>query len=1183
MSVTRFVRFGLALVTVFVVAANAANAAPDPIPELLDPNPAPGNQFGATVTRLSSGDIAVTAPGDDFAAPNAGAVYVFDGNTGALRVTLRGMSTNDQIGSGGLLLLPGSNHVLVLSPLWDNGLAINAGVVTALRTQFSQTEFISFDNSLWGETSGDQVGRPGSVTVLTSGAFVVATPFWDNGGVPDVGAVTWSSSATLIAGGPITPANSLVGSTASDLVGSSVTALANGNYVVRSPEWANGAARGAGAVTWCSGATGATGVVSSANSLVGSHAFDHIGAFTGILANGNVVTCSPEWDNGSVADAGAATFIPAATGRTGVVSSVNSLVGSSAGDEVGYSFTSLTNGNYVVLNRRWSRAGVPNCGSVTWGNGTSGITGLVSLSNSLAGGSTDDFTFVGAGIRPLTNGNYVVISTTWDNGAIADAGAVTWGNGATGTTGVMSAANSIVGSAAGDRVGFNGVTPLTNGNYVVGSSAWAGGPIERLGAATWASGSGPSSFVVGPSNSLVGSTAFDQVGQNVVALTNGNYVTSTPAWDRGAIADAGAATWGSGTAGVVGAVSTANSLVGSTAQDWVGLGATALSNGHYVVASTNWDDGARTDAGAATWCNGTTGRVGAVSAANSLVGASSDDRVGTVRALPSGNYYNVATEWDDGAVPNVGAVTWCSGASGRVGVVSPANSLVGSTASDRLCSGGSLLLASGHVLVRSPSWDNGTLVDAGALTWMNGLSGRTGPVSALNSLVGAAPFAGIGPSVALADGNYLSLQPTWANGAIANAGAATWGDGTFGAVGEVTPANSIVGWAAGAGLIFAAQDSANHRFFLGFPSEGSGRVRVGPVAPFAILDTGDLQGDDGGWVAISIQRWALDHAMCSMPVTNYGVWRRVVPTLAASEVASDATRASAARLSPDDRARMRASLPAGVKVLDAGSALIVAGGATPESPAASFPPGNWILVATVPALQQSTYDVAVPTPVDGVPHDYVVTAHTTTPANWIVAGPVAAQSANDRAPAKPEGFSASYAAGQTTLQWTPNTEADLSRYELHRGADDDFVPSPATLIASSPLTSFVDAGPPGRTYKLRAVDAAGNASPDALVNAGNTVDADPAAPVAFGLDPVHPNPADGGSLRVTFGLPREMPARLELLDVSGRRVVVRDVVALGAGRHHVDLASERRVPAGLYWLRLTSGAEQVTRKVVVAR
>ena len=48
----------------------------------------------------------------------------------------------------------------------------------------------------------------------------------------------------------------------------------------------------------------------------------------------------------------------------------------------------------------------------------------------------------------LNNGNYVVSSLSWDNGAVINVGAVTWGNGATGVTGEVSMANSLIGSTA---------------------------------------------------------------------------------------------------------------------------------------------------------------------------------------------------------------------------------------------------------------------------------------------------------------------------------------------------------------------------------------------------------------------------------------------------------------------------------------------------------------------------------------------------------------------------------------------------------------------------------------------------------------------------------------------------------------------------------------------------------------
>jgi len=69
------------------------------IAALVDPNPAPGNQFGTTVLVLSSGNVVVTSPFDDFGGTDAGAVYLFNGATGVLISTLRGSSASDFVGN----------------------------------------------------------------------------------------------------------------------------------------------------------------------------------------------------------------------------------------------------------------------------------------------------------------------------------------------------------------------------------------------------------------------------------------------------------------------------------------------------------------------------------------------------------------------------------------------------------------------------------------------------------------------------------------------------------------------------------------------------------------------------------------------------------------------------------------------------------------------------------------------------------------------------------------------------------------------------------------------------------------------------------------------------------------------------------------------------------------------------
>jgi hypothetical protein len=415
----------------------------------------------------------------------------------------------------------------------------------------------------------------------------------------------------------------------------------------------------------------------------------------------------------------------------------------------------LTNGNYVVRSANWDSGAIPDVGAVTWGNGTSGISGVVSSSNSLVGSRTNDY--VGStGATALTNGNYVVASSTWASGTMLYVGAVTWGNGTSGISGVVSSSNSLVGSTASDQVGLNGVTALTNGNYVVLSPNWASGTILKVGAVTWGNGSSGISGVVSASNSLVGSRTNDAVGRGVTALSNGNYVVRSSTWASGTILNVGAMTWGNGTSGISGVVSSSNSLVGSRTNDYVGSGgATALTNGNYVVGSSNWASGGTLAVGAVTWGNGTSGISGVVSSSNSLVGSSLNDNVGgyfgSTALLTNGNYVVLSASWDSGA-SNVGAVTWGNGTSGISGVVSASNSLVGSSPNDNVGTG-LVRLTNGNYVVRSSQWDSGTITDVGSVTWGNGTSGISGVVSSSNSIVGQT--ANIGSSWSLTTSTTL--------------------------------------------------------------------------------------------------------------------------------------------------------------------------------------------------------------------------------------------------------------------------------------------------------------------------------------------------------------------------------------------------------------------------------------------
>ncbi|HET7062638.1 MAG TPA: hypothetical protein VFI49_00070 [Rudaea sp.] len=588
----------------------------------------------------------------------------------------------------------------------------------------------------------DIQGPPGSmyfgasVTVLPNGNLVVTDYGAKNAGGDGVGAVYLYDPQ----GSPISV---LTGSVQDDLWGVQITVLPSGNFVVVSDAWNNGPVHAAGAVTWVNGSMGLSGEVSSANSLVGTHYGDLVGAGgVVVLANGNYLVASDAW-NGT---RGAVTWANGDGGLSGEVSSENSLVGSASGDLVGIryvgSIVALANGNYVVGSPEWSDVAGEG-GAATWGDGTHGVTGEISASNSLLGSSEGDF--VGFSIAALTNGNYVVASPGWSNGPVLHVGASTWANGANGIIGEVSAANSLIGSTANDKVASGtsaglanqSIVPLANGNYVVCSASWNIAGAAQVGAATWGEGSTGIVGVVSPGNSLVGSTAEDRVcAGGVAALSNGNYVVQSHLWNAPGLAEAGAATWSNGSSGFAGVVSATNSLVGNAVSQHVGSVVTPLANGNYVVGRTNSQYGLY---GSVTWANGLVGITGSIDFTNSLLSTDVTNAVGYVQALANGNYVVVSPNWGDGR----GAVTWASGTAPITGTIGPQNSFVGAGA-DKIGDGGIYPFSDGSYAILSRMSDN-----SGTVTYSRGSGALLGSPTAFNSLYG------VGYQVAVA---YDSLR-----------------------------------------------------------------------------------------------------------------------------------------------------------------------------------------------------------------------------------------------------------------------------------------------------------------------------------------------------------------------------------------------------------------------------------------
>jgi hypothetical protein len=312
------------------------------------------------------------------------------------------------------------------------------------------------------------------------------------------------------------------------------------------------------------------------------------------------------------------------------------------------------------------------------------------------------------------------------------------------------------------------------------------------------------------------------------------------------------------------------------------------------------------------------------------------------------------------------------------------------------------------------------------------------------------------------------------------------------------------------------------------------------AAPPSIAMVSDVGNDQGGQVRLRVLRTSMDDPSSTAPVLRYDVFRRIDP------------------LAPQGSLHTQA--------------------VSPEL-------AGWEQVGTFSAYGDSEYNVVVPTLENSTGSSlyytaFMVRAATATPSVFFDSGAENGYSVDNLSPPAPNPFQAAYLPASTHLQWGVSPAPDFATFKLYRGSSAGFTPGPANLIATTTDTGYVDPTANGSYYKISAVDLNGNESLYALAGPGITVGVPP-TPLAFALENVRPNPATGRDLTVRFTLPVSAPARLELIDVAGRSVVAREVGAMGAGVHAVNLADGLQVGAGLYFVRLTQGAGLKTERVTV--
>ncbi len=591
--------------------------------------------------------------------------------------------------------------------------------------------------------------------------------------------------------------------------------------------------------------------------------------------------------------------------------------------------------------------------------------------------------------------------------------------------------------------------------------------------------------------------------------------------------------------------------IGGVGAQYQGVSVALSADGNTAIVGGYFDN---SNVGAA-WVLTRSGNVWAQQAKLVGTGATGQSYQGISVALSSDG--NTAAVGGYGDNANTGA-TWVFTRSGTVWS-QQGTKLVGSGGvGSSIYQGVSVTLsADGNTLAAGGYFDNNSAGAAWVFTRSGGVWTQQGTKLVATDETGAGSF---GYNVRLsADGNTLLSTGYQDNSGAGAAWLFTRSAGAWSQSGSKLVGTGAVG-AANQG-VSSALSSDGQTVLLCGPADnsnaGAAWVFVNPAPKIASIT--DVPNDQGGKVSV---RWTADlqDVAPANPIDVYWIWRQVPSSSALVALQDGATlvRDGASAAAVDGRA-FRSTIEAGQTYY-------------------------WEYVGSQVSHGFPGYSYTAPTLSDSVagsnPYTlFMVESEQTSTGKYWSSNPDSGYSVDDLAPNTPSSFTGNYASGATHLHWAVNSETDLAGYRLYRGSSAGFVPSEANLVSAQADTGFADPGAPGSYYKVSAVDIHGNESGDALLSPDATT-AVGAGPIAFALERM-PSPVVGGRFTARFSLPVDARATLEVIDVTGRALVRREVGMLGAGSHAVALGEGRSFGSGIYFVRLVQGAKSATARVVV--
>jgi hypothetical protein len=167
---------------------------------------------------------------------------------------------------------------------------------------------------------------------------------------------------------------------------------------------------------------------------------------------------------------------------------------------------------------------------------------------------------------------------------------------------------------------------------------------------------------------------------------------------------------------------------------------------------------------------------------------------------------------------------------------------------------------------------------------------------------------------------------------------------------------------------------------------------------------------------------------------------------------------------------------------------------------------------------------------------------------------------------------------EVELTWAANPATDFLAYHVYRGDQPGFPLDDGHLIATITEPRLRDRPGYGvHWYRIVAIDVHGNRGVSPEIGVGG-----PPLPERLELSRLGPNPASG-PLSLVLALPVAGTVELEVIDISGRRVLERLAVFADPGIQRLTWNDVGLLKPGVYFLRMRQQAWTVHRRFVVSR